>query len=331
MKIVFAECSKLEQQYLQDQLQNHELVFLAETLTTNNCPSDVEIISTHTNSQINRQLIEENPKLKLIATRTTGFDHIDLQAASEHGIIVCNVPSYGEITVAEFAFGLILTLSRNIYHSIKYVKETKDFETQSLEGFDLAGKTLGVLGTGKIGQHLIKMAQGFSLNVVGYDAYPNESLTSKLNFRYLPFDELLHISDIISVHLPATPETKHLLNEAAFKKMKKGVIVVNTARGSLIDTKSILQAVDSGIVSAAALDVLEVESFQTHSRFSTDQQELIDINNQLLSNENILITPHNAFNTKEAKQRILQTTVENIQGFSSDHLQNQVPLPKLTV
>jgi D-lactate dehydrogenase len=247
----------------------------------------------------------------LIATRSTGFDHIDLAAAKARGITVVNVPSYGENTVAEFAFALILALARRVIDADERVRETGTFSQTDLRGFDLAGKTLGVVGTGRIGAHLIRMAQGFDMKVIGFDAYPNTALAEKLGFPYVSLPELLAASDIVTLHVPYNQQTHHLINTETITHLKKGSYLINTARGAIVETEALIEALKSETLAGAALDVLEEETkLQEGSALSEE-------NNYLIAHPRVIVTPHVAFNTLEAVKRILDTTAENIKGFSA--------------
>jgi D-lactate dehydrogenase len=316
MKIGFFEIRPGEQDFFKLAFPQDELIFTTDPLTTANAGqySTLEVVTSHTGSKIDSTVINALPALRLIATRTTGFDHIDTHAAAARNIPVCNVPSYGENTVAEFAFGLILSLSRRIPDAINRVRATKQFDTSGLTGFDLKDQTLGVLGTGKIGSHLIKMAKGFEMNVIAYDAFPNEKLAAELGFRYTTLDEVLSTSKVISVHVPFLPSTKHLLNSENMSKIQKGAILINTARGAVIESQALLNALEQRTISAAALDVLEDEESLQPGVVSNPDPIISKINQTLITLPQVYITPHLAFNSKEALQRILQTTVENIQA-----------------
>lgn len=325
MKIGFFEIKPSDQEFFKSALPNDELVFSTDPLNEQNISqfSSLEIVTTHTGSKITTAVIEALPSLKLIATRTTGFDHIDTKAAAAKNIPVCNVPSYGENTVAEFAFGLILSLSRHLPDAIMRVKQTKKFDTSNLTGFDLKDKVLGVLGTGKIGSHLIKMAKGFEMAVIAFDAFPNDKLAAELGYTYQTLDEVLTSSDIISIHVPYLPSTHHLINSQNISKIKKGAVLVNTSRGAVIETQALVAALEQGILSEAALDVIENEEVLTTD--SEDKNPAItQLNQKLISLPQVYITPHLAFDAKEALQRILQTTAENIQALQQGAPKNLV-------
>jgi D-lactate dehydrogenase len=258
--------------------------------------------------------------VRFIATRSTGFDHIDLAACRARKILVSNVPAYGEHTVAEHTFALILALSRNVHKA--YVRTVKgDFSLEGLQGFDLKGKTIGVVGAGRIGLHVIKMAKGFGMEVLAYDVHKNPFLSQVLDFCYVPLPELLRESDIVSLHLPDSPATHHLMNRDRFRLMKRGSLLINTARGGLVDTHALVGALDAGILGGAGLDVLEGEELVKEERqllekdFSKERLITALKNHILLHRENVVITPHIAFDSREALQRILDTTVANLSGF----------------
>lgn len=329
MKIGFFEIKEGQEEFFKSKLPQDELTFSSLPINVENYSQylNLEVISTHASSEITADVINNLPNLKLIVTRTTGVDHIDLNAAAQKNIPVCNIPSYGENTVAEFAFALLLALIRKIPQSVQGVKQNKKFSTEKLVGMDLKGKTLGVLGTGHIGTHLIQIAKGFEMVVLAFDAFPNETLSAKFGFKYLGLDDVLQESDIISIHVPYLPTTHHLLNSQNFSKVKKGAILINTARGAVVETEGLVHALENGILSGAALDVLEEENFLKEGTDDTpteDQQKIIDLNLKLINMDNVLITPHNAFDTKEALQRILDETVSNIESFKNGAPKNLV-------
>jgi D-lactate dehydrogenase len=282
--------------------------------------SDAEILSVFIYSDLDAALLDRLPNLKMIATRSTGFDHIDTAFCRRKGIVVCNVATYGANTVAEHAFGLILSLSRRIYQARARTIHG-DFSFQGLQGFDLMGKVLGVIGTGQIGRHVIRIANGFQMRVLAYDIRPDPSLAERLGFQYAGLNDLLAQSDVVSLHSPLTAETQHLMGRRQFEAMKKGALLINTARGGLVDTDALLWALDAGIVGGAGLDVLEGEEAIREerellsSRFDEERLRSVIRNHILLKREDVVITPHIAFNSREAVERILNTTVENIQAF----------------
>ncbi len=291
---------------------------------------DAEIVSGFIYSVFDAATLARLPKLKLIATRSTGFDHIDMAYCRAHGIAVANVPSYGENTVAEHVFALLLGLSHRLPEAVRQARSGK-FTPEGLEGFDLYGRTFGVVGTGNIGRHTIRIAKGFGMKVIATDMKPDAKLADELGFRYVAFDELLARTDVISLHVPATPKTDNLLSDEAFARMKKGVVIINTARGSLIDTTALIRALREGRVAGAGLDVLPEEPMIREeaelisARFSTEHNlRNLVADHVLLNMPNVIVTPHSAFNTREAVARIVETTVGNIEAFVMGRPQNLV-------
>ena len=215
-----------------------------------------DVLSVFIYSQLSAPVLRKLPQLKMIATRSTGFDHIDLVPCRKRKIVVSNVPSYGENTVAEHTFALILALSRNIHRA--YMRTIRgDFSLEGLRGFDLQGKTIGVIGAGHIGMHVIKMARGFGMKILAFDVRQNAFLAEVLGFQYATLDEILKQSDVLSLHAPYSEKTKHLIGKHNIKQIKRGAILVNTSRGGLVDTDALIQALDDGILAGAGLDVLE--------------------------------------------------------------------------
>jgi D-lactate dehydrogenase len=280
---------------------------------------------------VTAEVIARLPKLQLIATRSTGYDHIDVLAAKARNITVSTVPAYGVHTVSEFAFALLLTLSRNILPANERVVEDGSFSSEGLTGFDLAGKTLGVLGTGRIGKNLIRIAKGFSMNVIAYDVHEDTAACDELGYTYVPLEKLWAESDIISLHLPESVETNGLINKDAISKMKRGVVIINTARGTLVDTEALVWGLEEKIIAAAGLDVLAEERYVadevrllSEGAPSADSLKTLALNHYLIDHPRVLITPHMAFNTKEALLRILDTTVDTIESFTRGEKKNTV-------
>jgi len=261
MRITFFEIEDWEKQYFQSVLTGSSLSFYETPLTKESIVpiNDTEILSSFIYSKLSSEILLQLPNLKLITTRSTGFDHIDLAVCQNKNITVCNVPFYGENTVAEHAFALILTLSRNIHKA--YLRTTRgDYTIEGLKGFDLRGKTLGVIGAGHIGLHLIKMGRGFDMKVLAYDNNRDDWQADVLGFKYVGLEELLRNSDIISLHVPDNQATHHLINKSNIGQIKKGAILINTARGGVIETGALIEALDKKILVGAGLDVLEGEN-----------------------------------------------------------------------
>ena len=238
-KILFVEMKEeWQKRHIEERLRGAgELFFESEKLGDLKAVSaEVTVLSPFINSPLRAKEFDAFPKLKLIATRSTGYDHIDLAEAAKRGVLVANVPTYGENTVAEHTFALILSLSRNLRRA--YFKSKQgDFTLDGLMGFDLKGKTLGVIGTGRIGLHLIHMARGFGLEVLAHDVREDHFMEEVLGFQYVRLDDLLGQSDILSLHVPYLPATHHLINLGNIGKIKKGAILINTSRGGLVETE----------------------------------------------------------------------------------------------
>ena len=331
MKITFFETEVWEEEYIKERLKNHKVAFIKDSLNlkTVELAKNAEIISVFVYSEINKNILAKLPNLKAIATRSTGFDHIDLRECRKRKIIVSNVPTYGENTVAEHTFALILALSRKIHKS--YERTIRgNFSLDGLRGFDLKGKTIGIIGLGHIGEHVARIAKGFEMNILSVDRHKNQKLAKKLGLKYTSLNTLLKSSDIVTLHIPYNKSTHHLINEKTIKLMKKDSIIINTSRGGIIDTGALVKALASKHLVGAGLDVLEEESLikeeaQLLSKnFPKEKLQNLIENHMLLTFDNVIITPHNAFNSKEALQRILDTTIENIKCISKGKCENIV-------
>lgn len=297
---------------------------------------DCDIISIFVSSDASAAVLDKLPQLKFIACRSTGYDNVDLVAAHKRGILTANVPSYGENTVAEFAFALLLALARKIPQALEQVRHG-EIDTHELSGIDLAGKTLGVVGTGRIGSHAISIGRGFGMKVVGFDPFPRLELEGQLGFSYVDFRELIKTSDIITIHAPLSKTTEHLFDAAAFRAMKPSTLLINTSRGEIIDTDALHAALSTGKLAGAGLDVIEGEELLDsqhelqiirHHRSKQQLRLAAEIAN-LEKLPNVLITPHNGFNTQEAVARIWHTSIANIQSFLDGKAQNLVEPKKL--
>lgn len=333
-KIAFFEIEPWEETYIKDHLgADLETSFAPDPLTIDNVDiaKGYEIISPFIYSDISRDVIDQLPDLRMIATRSTGFDHIDLIACQERNITISNVPSYGENTVAEHTFALILALSRKILPSVERTRRG-NFDLEGLRGVDLKSKTIGVIGAGHIGQHVMRIARGFEMDIVVFDVRQDELLAKSLGFRYAPLDELLRISDIITLHAPYNPHTHHMINKRNIHLIKPGAILINTSRGGLVETSALVEALSSGVLAGVGLDVLEEEGLIKEERqllsheYSRERLRIALETHLLLFRDNVIITPHNAFNSIEAVQRILDTTIANIMALIEGLPQNMVSL-----
>jgi D-lactate dehydrogenase len=334
MSIYFFETSHFEQHYLTQHLHQETLHFSSDPLTTagqaQSIAADAEIVSPFVRSQLSADVLERLPNLKMIATRSTGFDHINLPCAESREIPVCTVPTYGENTVAEHTFALILSLSRNLHKA--YVRTiVGNFSLDGLQGFDLKGKTLGVVGVGHIGEYVMRIAKGFGMHLLAYDPVVDMTKADHFEFTYTTLEDLLGKSDIVTLHAPSSPTNRHLIGAHNIGLFKRGALLINTARGELVDTEALIGALDQGILAGAGLDVLEGEEV-----FSEEKQLLLNPNvseeslkqalrnRSLLQRPDMVITPHIAFDSVEAVERILDTTIANIKAFRSGTPQNQV-------
>jgi len=332
-KMVFLETTANDREYLQQHLPG---ITRMSECSLQDCPvqdyEDADVLSIFVHSQVTREAIERMPNLRLIATRSTGFDQIDLQACNERHIPVSNVPRYGENTVAEHTFGLMLALSRKIHKAYQRTI-AGDFSLDALEGFDLKGKTLGVVGAGSIGLHVIRIAKGFGMHVIAFDVRPNPLIAEVLGFEYVSLDYLLSHADIITLHAPYSPATHHLINADSIKLIKRGALLINTARGGLVDTDALIEALDNGTLAGAGLDVLEGEEFieeeerVLRSPEAGEKMRMILRQHILLRRPDVVVTPHMAFFSREAEERILETTVENIESFFNGRPINVVNTP----
>ena len=304
-----------------------EMTFLQVRLSeeTAHLTKGYDVVCAFTNDDINKEtidLISENG-IKLLAMRCAGFNNISLKDIHNRFKVV-RVPAYSPHAIAEYTVGLILAINRKIHKAYVRTREG-NFSINGLMGIDLYQKTAGIIGTGKIGQILIKMLKGFDMNVIAYDPFPNQKIADELGFKYVSLDELYAEADVISLNCPLTKETKYMINRRSMLKMKDGVMIVNTGRGALIDSVDLVEALKDKKVGAAALDVYEEEE----EYFFEDKSSQViedDILGRLLSFHNVLITSHQAYFTEEAVEAITVTTLNNIKAFvEGKELLNEVP------
>lgn len=319
MKVAWFDAEQWEKEYLKDQNHGMDIDFLEESLRENTVEmaDGYDAVAVFVSSEVSYEVLEDLDA-DLVCCRSTGFDHVDLEAAEENGITVCNVPEYGGTTVAEHTFGLILALTRKIYEGIEKVNRG-EFDHTGLRGTDLRGKTLGVIGTGTIGLNVIRIANGFDMEVVASDPEKKPEKAREMGFEYVSQEELLEKADIVTLHCPLVEATRHLLSGEEFEKMD-GTFLVNTARGELIDTESLLRALGDGSVEAAGLDVLEEVCYMEDDiemlgelDEKCDPRTLLQ-GHILMGRDDVLVTPHNAFNSREAMHRIADTTLENLRS-----------------
>lgn len=324
MKIVFFDVMPGEHEALSAHLPSgHDAEFFESPLTEQNAGAarGAQIVSVFVKSELRRQLIDRLPDLKLIATRSMGYDHIDVDYAKSKGIRVNNVSTYASHPVAEFTFALLLCLVRRIYPAYNQLREGMDFDQRGLRGFNLFGKTLGVAGTGRIGKNVVTIAKGFGMDIVAFDAFPDEAFAAAQGFRYVTLDELISQSDVITLHVPYGKDTHHLIGAPQFARMKEGVVLINTARGEVVDTLALVAALTNGTVWGAGLDVLEDERVLVHEADAVAANrpdvnyELLTANHILIDLPNVIVTPHIAYETVQAMHEIERATAETISNF----------------
>jgi len=338
MNIAFSETGPDEEKFFEKELREHRIEFCEYAA---DCAPDTEVLSIFINSKIDAGFLAEHPALKLIATRSTTLDHIQLDACAQYGVTVCCVGSYGDYTVPEHVFALMLAICRKLRQAME-VAAGRRFSYEDLRGFELHGKTLGVVGTGRIGRQVLRLAKAFGMETIGSDSHPDPAAAEELGFRYVGFPRLLRMADFISINVPLNPSTYHLFDREAFAKCKRGMVLINTARGAIINSEALIEALDAGIVMGAGLDVLEDErvmrkkaanilteqiverlhdAFMPLEPMDTDTVRITEVrrlmhNSTLMNHPNVIGTPHIAFNSHEALERINRCTVENI----NDHL-----------
>ncbi|PJE75663.1 hydroxyacid dehydrogenase [Candidatus Uhrbacteria bacterium CG10_big_fil_rev_8_21_14_0_10_48_11] len=330
----FIDLEGWEEERIRKEFPDEELFLAKKSLAeiSDEDKAKLEVLSVFVSSKVTKEELLKMPALKFISTRSTGFDHLALAACKERGIIVSYVPGYGDHTVAEYAFGLLLSLTRKVYTALDRIKESGPFSPEELRGTDLSGKTIGIIGTGRIGMVSVNIALGFDMRVLAYDPYPKEETAAELGYRYVSLDELLANSDVVTLHAPYSEATHHLLNAKNLKQIKRGVFIVNTARGGLIETDALVTALQDGTVAGAALDVLEGEgeigdetALLRHADADPEAVKLALENRVLITMPNVLVSPHNAFNSQEAMERIMDVTYGNLRAFLAGKPEHVVP------
>jgi len=305
----------------------HEISYLEPRLTRETAPlaRGHEAVCAFVNDELDAPALEvlRGGGSRLIALRSAGFNHVDLSAAARLGLPVVRVPEYSPHAVAEHAVALVMTLNRKIHRAFARVREW-NFSLDGLVGFDLHGKTVGIVGTGRIGQVAARIFRGFGCRILAFDLRPDPALVSDVGVRYVDLPEIYRESDIISLHLPLTPATHHMIDAAALGTMKRGAMLVNTGRGALIDSKALIAALKTGHLGAAALDVYEEEEgVFFHDLSNRVLQD--DVLARLLTFPNVLVTSHQAFLTREALASIAQVTLDNVTAFErGEPLGNEV-------
>jgi len=333
MKIVFSEVEKWEEKILKKGLKNHKVSFVKSPIynRTVGKVKGAEVLGVFIHTKITKELLDKLPKLRLIIAMSVGYDHIDIEACRRRGVVVCNVPDYGSNTVAEHAFGLILTLTRKLHKAVEKTRKG-EFDVKGLMGVDLHGRTLGVVGVGRIGKEMIRIGKGFGMEIIAVDRSPEKKLSKRLGFKFVGLRKLLRESDIVSLHVPLVKSTHHLINNDTIKLMKKGSYLINTARGAVVDVQALKKALDKSVLAGAGLDVLEGEGDVVEEkellkkRMSKERLKDLKTNHDLLKKQNVIITPHSAFYSEEAIERILSSTISIIQGFCRRNIKDSKSL-----
>ena len=334
-----AEVEPAEEEFFRAELPGHDLRFVANVEEVG---EDAEIVSSLGSTAINREYLAAHPRLVCVAVRSGAVEHVDLHASEERGVVVCQVPDFGESTAAEHTFALILALSRRLREVMADSKVNEHFAREEARGVDLCGKTLGIVGLGRLGRRVMGLAQAFQMRVVAFDpAASPEKPTMDGAFEYVSLEVLLERSDVISLHTSLSPWTHHLLNRKSLARCRAGVMIVNTAHGGLIDTAALDEALETGQVGGAGLDVLEEERVMREPVSKIITGEIVDrlrsdaephevhhgtrvhglhklmTSDSLLARKNVVFTPHVAFHSVEAVQRLNTTTAANIRAFAA--------------
>ncbi|HEX8310314.1 MAG TPA: NAD(P)-dependent oxidoreductase [Chthoniobacteraceae bacterium] len=336
MKICFVQLERTEHAYFAGRLSEHEITFVDKLREV---PEETEIASVFIDERVTAEFLARVPALRMITTRSRSVDHLDLPACAARRVVVSSVPFSGETTVSEHTFALILALSRRL-REVMALPHAGRFSYEGTRGMELAGKTLGIIGMGCIGRRVAMLANAFEMKVIAYDVEPDRDAAETLHFSYVPLPELLGQSDVISLHATLRPETYHILNRETLALCRPGVLLINTARGALIETEALREALDSGQIGGAGLDVLQDERIlrRTASKIIGDEivqhlrsdavaQEAHDtarvrelqevmLGDAILAKMNVVFTPHVAFNSIEAFERLQDGTIENIQSFA---------------
>ncbi|MEJ5172283.1 MAG: hydroxyacid dehydrogenase [Hydrogenothermaceae bacterium] len=336
MKIHFFEVEDWEKLYLEKKIKDlgieGEIGFTKEPLDDTNVElyRDINVAVVFIYSKLSKEVIDRLPNLKLIITRSTGYDHIDVAYAKQKSITVCNVPGYGNNTVAEYTFALILALARKFKPMIERTSKGI-FSRDGLTGIDIMGKTIGVIGAGRIGRHVIRIAYGFGMKILVYDRSKDQDLIDKYGVEYVSLEDLLRMSDIVTIHVPYNKATHHLINKFNIKLMKLDAMLINTSRGAVVEIEAIVQALKEGrLAGGVGLDTFEAEDVWIEEEFlKRDDIPAIKLKKAMeafyvLHSENVIVSPHNAYNTKDALYRILDITLENLQSFTQGVCKNAV-------
>jgi D-lactate dehydrogenase len=319
MKVLIYSTHGFDKPFLQKAaVGKHELVYTEALLdeTTAHLAEGFDAIALFTSDNASEKTLAHLKKvgIRYVALRSVGYDHIDIKKAKELNIKVANVPSYSPYAIAEYAVALLLALNRKLLQGQELMKKN-DFRLDGLVGYDLHGKTIGIIGTGKIGAAFTRIMNGFGCKLLAYDIKRNKELIQSTNIKYTTLEDICKRSDVISIFCPLNDKTEYMFNKSTFSLMKKGVVLINTARGAIVNTLDLIDAIELGIIAGAGLDVYEYEKplfFYNHSK-SDIKDEIFE---KLRSHENILITGHQAFLTNEALSGIASTTIDNLNQWS---------------
>ncbi|MFN4000153.1 2-hydroxyacid dehydrogenase [Algoriphagus sp.] len=320
MKIAFFSTKSYDRESFSHFLKNsgHEITYFEAKLDKHTVylAEGHEAVCSFVNDKIDATMLKKLSQLsvKLIALRCAGYNHIDLSAAAENGIKIVRVPAYSPEAVAEHAFALILTLSRKTHKAYNRVREN-NFSLEGLTGFNIHGKTIGVIGTGAIGKAFCRIAKGFGCEILAYDIFESEEM-KELGVKYLSIDDVLRQSQIISLHCPLNPDTHHMINSKTISQLQDGVMLINTSRGALVETKAVIKALKERKIGFLGIDVYEQEE---HIFFKNLSEEIMQDEQiaRLMTFPNVLVTGHQAFLTKEALEQIAKITLENISAFDN--------------
>ncbi len=322
MRVLFCDTTKNEAEFINDWLLTHKdiKVDILEESIDSVKDYDYDVISVFIGSKIDAPKLDKFNSLKLILTRSTGFDHIDMKECARRKIKVANVPDYGDYTVAEFTLGLIIILERKIKKILIKVQNNEVIEPMEIRGNDIRNKIVGIVGAGKIGTNIGLLANAFGAKIVYFNR-SNQPKLDVINAKKMELDELLKVSDIISINLPLTSETNHLINTDRINILKKGAIIINTSRGAIIDTDALVFGLQNNIIGGVALDVIEGEELQGREidiiRQKAGYEQIKEAleSNILKKFDNVILTPHIAYDTQEAVNRIIEETLENLDNF----------------
>jgi D-lactate dehydrogenase len=329
MKIAVFDTHSYDRQALNTANQHfgHQLEFFEERLhdKTVELATGFDAVCPFVNCRLTDRVLARLKEIgiKIVVLRASGYNGINIPAATRLGLKVLTVPAYSPEAVAEHNFALLLSLVRKIHRAYNRVRDL-NFSLDGLEGFNLHGRTYGLIGTGRIGQCAARIAKGFGCTIIAYDPFPNDAAAKDIGFSYVSFEELLEKSDVLSLHLPLSPQTHHLINESAIARMKPGAILINTSRGGLVDTAALIDALKSGQIGGVGLDVYEMEEGVFFHDLSSQQLQ-DDVLARLMTFPNVLITSHQGFLTREALANIAETTLGNAAAFErGEPLKNEV-------